>query len=65
MQTCGSFLNTISTPFSSPSQQASYQDVVVMAEELRAAVKQLGSITGEVRIEEILDVVFADFCIGK
>ena len=36
-----------------------------MAEELREAVQQLGSITGEVNFEEILDVVFGDFCIGK
>jgi tRNA modification GTPase len=36
-----------------------------MAEELREAVQQLGCITGEVGFEEILDVVFGDFCIGK
>lgn len=40
-------------------------DCVVMAEELREAVRQLGAITGQVHIEEVLDVVFADFCIGK
>lgn len=35
------------------------------AEELREAIGQLGHITGKVGIEEILDVVFKDFCIGK
>ena len=35
------------------------------AEELRMAIRHLGRITGKVGIEEILDVVFKDFCIGK
>lgn len=37
----------------------------IAAEELRTAIKQLGRITGRVGVEEILDVVFKDFCIGK
>ena len=35
------------------------------AEELRAAIGNIGRITGKVGIEDILDVVFKDFCIGK
>ena len=35
------------------------------AEELRAAIREIGRITGRVGVEEILDVVFRDFCIGK
>eukprot|EP01138_Halocafeteria_seosinensis_P013092 gb/GECG01013370.1/.p1 GENE.gb/GECG01013370.1/~~gb/GECG01013370.1/.p1 ORF type:complete len:201 (+),score=18.49 gb/GECG01013370.1/:1-603(+) len=35
------------------------------AEELRLATRSLGKITGVVDIEEILDTIFADFCIGK
>ena len=35
------------------------------AEELRTAIMHIGRITGKVGIEEILDVVFKDFCIGK
>ena len=35
------------------------------AEELRTAIRHIGRITGKVGIEEILDVVFKDFCIGK
>lgn len=35
------------------------------AEELRSAIRQLGRITGKVSVEDILDVVFRDFCIGK
>jgi tRNA modification GTPase len=35
------------------------------AEDLRLAVRALGRITGAVDLEELLDVVFRDFCIGK
>ncbi|CAM9872880.1 unnamed protein product, partial [Choristocarpus tenellus] len=35
------------------------------AEELRIASSELGRITGAVGVEELLDVIFRDFCIGK
>ncbi|MGE0745061.1 MAG: tRNA uridine-5-carboxymethylaminomethyl(34) synthesis GTPase MnmE, partial [Rhodospirillales bacterium] len=35
------------------------------AEDLRMAVRALGRITGRVGVEDVLDVVFRDFCIGK
>ena len=35
------------------------------AEDLRLAARSLGRITGRIDVEEILDVVFRDFCIGK
>eukprot|EP00904_Undaria_pinnatifida_P007967 jgi/Undpi1/42/HiC_scaffold_1.g00042.m1 len=35
------------------------------AEELRVASTELGRITGAVGVEELLDVIFRDFCIGK
>lgn len=41
------------------------QDTELMAEDLRLALRALGRITGRVDIEELLDVVFKDFCIGK
>ncbi len=37
----------------------------LMAEDLRLAVRALGRITGRVGVEDILDVIFAEFCIGK
>ena len=35
------------------------------AEDLRLAARALGRITGRIDVEDILDVVFRDFCIGK
>jgi tRNA modification GTPase len=37
----------------------------LFAEDLRLAVRWIGRITGRVDVEELLDVVFRDFCIGK
>ena len=37
----------------------------VAAEELRLAARALGRVTGHVDVEELLDVIFTDFCIGK
>ena len=35
------------------------------AEELRAAAHSLGRLLGRVDVEDILDAIFRDFCIGK
>ena len=37
----------------------------LLAEDLRLAVRAVGRITGRVDVEEVLDSVFRDFCIGK
>jgi tRNA modification GTPase len=37
----------------------------LMAEDLRLALRAIGRLTGHVDIEELLDTVFRDFCIGK
>lgn len=40
-------------------------ELELKAEELRLAARSLGKITGVVRTEELLDVIFSSFCIGK
>ena len=37
----------------------------LLAEEVRLAVRAIGRITGRVDVEDLLDVIFRDFCIGK
>jgi tRNA modification GTPase len=37
----------------------------LFAEDLRLALRAVGRITGRVDVEELLDAVFRDFCIGK
>ena len=37
----------------------------LLAEELRIATRALGRLTGRVDVEDVLDVIFRDFCIGK
>ena len=39
--------------------------IELMAEDIRLAVRALGRITGKVDVEDLLDIVFRDFCIGK
>ena len=36
-----------------------------MAEDLRLGMRALGRITGQFDVEDLLDIVFRDFCIGK
>jgi tRNA modification GTPase len=37
----------------------------IMAEQLRLASRALGKLLGRVDVEDVLDVIFRDFCIGK
>ena len=41
------------------------EDVVLAAEQLRYAAVAVGKVTGHIDIEDILEAVFRDFCIGK
>jgi tRNA modification GTPase len=40
-------------------------DLGLLAEEVRLAARAIGRITGAFGVEDILDRVFATFCIGK
>lgn len=53
---CVSLENFLSSEFS---------DLELRAEDLRLAATSLGRLTGRVDVEDILDRIFADFCIGK
>ncbi len=46
-------------------QHLACSDIVLAAQQLHIALRQIGKITGQVSSEEILDVIFRDFCIGK
>ncbi|MEA2755747.1 MAG: tRNA modification GTPase, partial [Aliidongia sp.] len=41
------------------------QEEALIAEDLRLALRALGRITGKIDVEDLLDVIFRDFCIGK
>ena len=40
-------------------------DLELIAEDIRSANHSIGRITGKVDVEDLLDIVFTDFCIGK
>jgi tRNA modification GTPase len=58
------FEETIAALDRALSHQASGQEELI-AEDLRSAGTVLGRLTGRVDVEDILDVIFRDFCIGK
>jgi tRNA modification GTPase len=37
----------------------------LVAEELRAAADSLGRLLGRVDVEDVLDAIFREFCVGK
>ncbi|KAM9515878.1 5-taurinomethyluridine-[tRNA] synthase subunit GTPB3, mitochondrial isoform 1-T1 [Guaruba guarouba] len=45
--------------------QERQSDLGLAAERLRLARRHLGSITGHVSTEDVLDIIFRDFCVGK
>ncbi|XP_019127882.2 5-taurinomethyluridine-[tRNA] synthase subunit GTPB3, mitochondrial isoform X2 [Larimichthys crocea] len=53
--------------FAALAQYQRYRDMdmALAAEGVRLALTSLGRITGRVGAEEILDIIFKDFCIGK
>ena len=59
LQSC---LNSIK---SAKTALLSDEEPEIVAEEMRAATKSLGRVVGAVDVEDLLDVVFGDFCIGK
>ena len=37
----------------------------IVAEDLRHAATHLGRLTGRVDVEDVLEVIFREFCVGK
>ena len=60
LEDCGNALDRVRRA-ATERQQASE----LMAEDMRLATRALGRITGRVDVEDLLDVIFRDFCIGK
>ncbi|XP_055608781.1 tRNA modification GTPase GTPBP3, mitochondrial [Uranotaenia lowii] len=46
-------------------EQENYPDLAIATQHLRNATRCIGRITGTIDTEEILDVIFSSFCIGK
>jgi tRNA modification GTPase len=47
------------------SHRGAGRDEELFAEDVRLAARALGRLTGRVDVDDILDVIFTDFCIGK
>jgi tRNA modification GTPase len=58
-------LNSALASLSRALAEGNYKLEEILAEELRSAAQSLGRLTGRVDVEDILDVIFRDFCIGK
>jgi len=41
------------------------EEPVLAAEELRYAAQAIAKVTGRIDVENVLDIVFSEFCIGK
>jgi tRNA modification GTPase len=60
-----SALNSALISISRALQSDAWEREEILAEELRAAAQSLGRLVGRVDVEDILDAIFRDFCIGK
>ena len=47
------------------SQFSLQKNIEFAAEDLRLAIREIGKINGKVEVDDILDVIFSGFCIGK
>ncbi len=46
-------------------QAAAEAELALLAEDLRLAARALGRLTGRVGVDDVLDLIFGEFCIGK
>ena len=65
---CGFLLTHLACLMPYPTDgcpRSGVEDIVLGAEELRYAAQAVGKISGLVDVEDVLDVIFSQFCIGK
>lgn len=55
----------LQTTLASLTEAAAQTEHELVAESLRHAADALGRLTGRIDVEDVLDVIFRDFCIGK
>lgn len=59
------YVGTHNMPTFTKGSAPAAHDVVLGAEELRYAAQAVGKVSGSIDVEDVLDSVFKDFCIGK
>ena len=52
-------------PTAVPNDCLKHDQIDLIAEEIRECHKNISKITGKVDVDEILDIIFKEFCIGK
>ena len=62
---CYNHIDAILQSQSSSSKGEYAMSLDIIAEEMRLCLKHIGIILGKVDVEEVLDIIFRDFCIGK
>lgn len=69
LQFLQAFLDTRKSPpasrFATHLRRVAREEPVIAAEELRYAAQAIARVTGRIDVENVLDVVFREFCIGK
>jgi tRNA modification GTPase len=58
-------LEAVARHLEAAASLSSADPIEFLAEELRLATRSLGRLTGRVDVDEIYDVIFSSFCIGK
>ncbi len=65
VMTRGRHRDALSAALEALTRAVDQPDAVLAAEDLRDSVRCIGRITGTVDVEDLLDVIFREFCIGK
>ncbi|MEN6459735.1 MAG: tRNA modification GTPase [Thermoguttaceae bacterium] len=62
---CGESLRLVGESLERAQAVAAGQQEELVAVELRAALEELGKVTGAIHTEDVLDRIFSRFCVGK